>query len=392
MDQMDLTQIQEALRAANLDGWLFFDHHRRDPLAYRILGIPDNVSVTRRWYYFIPAAGDPRKLVHKIESGSLDTLDGAKQTYSSWSGQQSKLSGLLSGARKIAMQYSPKCAIPYVSMVDAGTIELVRETGVEIVSSADLVQQFDSLWSDAQFDMHVEAGRRVDQARREAFHFVGERIRSGDSVNEFQVQQFMRMRFAQLELFIDHGPIVAVNANASDPHYEPSEHRSAPIQSGDVVLIDCWAKLDQPGAVYYDITWTGFCGDSAPLEIGNVFSIVRDARKAACALVSSSVATGRTIAGFEVDDAARGYITQRGFGEYFIHRTGHSIGEEVHGTGANMDNLESHDERRIVPGSCFSVEPGIYLPQFGIRSEVNMFVMPDRALVTGEQQEKIMLI
>jgi Xaa-Pro aminopeptidase len=389
---MNLAHLQEALRDAELDGWLFFDHHRRDPLAYRILAIPKDVSVSRRWYYFIPAEGEPRKLVHKIESGSLDALVGSKQTYSSWSDQQEQLTELLSGARRIAMQYSPKCSIPYVSMVDAGTIELIADTGVQIMSSANLVQQFDSLLTDAQFEMHCEAGKLVDLARREAFDFVGERIRSGELVNEFQVQQFMCMRFAQLELLSEHGPIVAVNANASDPHYEPSEHRFSPISSGDVLLIDCWAKLNKPAAVYYDITWTGFCGDASPDELNNIFCIVRDARKAACKLVIDRVAAGQALAAFEVDDAARDYITAQSLGEYFIHRTGHSIGEDVHGTGANMDNLESHDERRVLAGSCFSIEPGIYLPNFGIRSEVNMFVKSDHALVTGEEQEKLILI
>jgi Xaa-Pro aminopeptidase len=389
---MDLNQVQEALRAAQIDGWLFFDHHRRDPLAYRILAIPSDVSATRRWYYFIPAKGEPRKLVHNIELGSLDSLPGNKDSYSSWSDQQLKLKKLLADAATIAMQYSPKCAIPYVSMVDAGTLELVAETGVKIVSSADLVQQFDSLWTDSQFQMHMEAGKLVDQARREAFDFVGEKIRAGENLNEFEVQQFMCMRFAQLQLFAEHGPIVAVNANASDPHYEPSEHRSSPIKAGDVLLIDCFAKLNKPDAVYYDITWTGFIGDTIPEEVNNIFTIVRDARKAATSFVIERVKNAQPLAGFEVDDAARNYITSKGFGEYFVHRTGHSIGEEVHGTGANMDNLESHDVRRVVPGSCFSVEPGIYLPNFGIRSEVNMFVDARHAMVTGEEQEKLVVI
>jgi Xaa-Pro dipeptidase len=388
---MDLAHLQDALRAAHIDGWLFFDHHRRDPLAYRILNIPSDVSVTRRWYYFVPAVGEPRKLVHMIESGTLDTLPGGKQTYSSWQDQQEKIAQLLAGAGTIAMQYSPKCAIPYVSMVDAGTIELVAAAGIHIVTSADLVQQFDSLCSEAQLQTHLQAGKLVDQARREAFDFVGGRIRSGESPNEFQVQQFMCMRFAQLNLIADHGPLVAVNANASDPHYEPSEHRNSPIHEGDALLIDCWAKLNQPGAVYYDITWTGFCGDMIPSEIDNIFAIVRDARKSACQLVVSRIAAAQSLAGFEVDDAARRYIADQGFGEYFIHRTGHSIGEDVHGTGANMDNLESHDERKIMAGSCFSIEPGIYLPHFGIRSEVNMFI-GSQAFVTGEQQEKLVLI
>ena len=389
---MDLAHIQDALLAARIDGWLFFDHHRRDPLAYRILSIPADVSVSRRWYYFIPAKGHPLKLVHKIESGTLDSLPGAIETYSSWTEQQTKISEMMAGVHIVAMQYSPKCAIPYVSMVDAGTVELIAETGVQIVSSADLVQEFDSLWSDAQFEMHLEAGKRVDLARREAFDFVGERIRAGEVLNEYQVQQFMCRRFAQLELHCEHGPIVAVNANASDPHYEPSDEKSSVIKGGDVLLIDCWAKLNRPGAVYYDITWTGFCGDSVPAEVNNVFTVVRDARKAASQFVIGRVSTRSDIAGYEVDDAARQHISAKGFADYFFHRTGHSIGEEVHGTGANMDNLESHDERKILAGSCFSIEPGVYLPDFGIRSEVNLFITRERAMVTGEEQEKLVLI
>jgi Xaa-Pro aminopeptidase len=386
---MQIDSIQSSLRAANLDGWLFFDHHRRDPLAYRILGLSDDLQPTRRWYYFIPASGEARKLVHRIESGSLDAVPGIKDSYSSWSDQQRKLNALLSGAKRIAMQYSPHCAIPYVSMVDAGTIELVRATGVEIVTSADLVQEFESRWSGNQFQLHTEAGKRVDKTLREAFDLVGEKLRAKDPLTEYDVQQFIRRKFALSGLECDHGPIVAVNANASDPHYEPSCHRTAHIQSGDVLLIDLWAKLTEPDAVYYDITWTGFCGDVIPETVQNVFEIVRDARKRGSQFVIDQMAKGISIAGFQVDDAVRGYIDEKGYGQYFFHRTGHSIGTTVHGTGANMDNLESHDERRIMPGSCFSIEPGIYLPEFGIRSEVNVYVGEGFAKVTGEEQEQM---
>ena len=389
---MNIDSIQKALAAAGLDGWLFFDHHRRDPLAYRILNIPPDVSATRRWYYFIPASGTPKKLVHRIESGSLDSLPGAKSIYSSWADQQTRLHSLMEGAGVVAMQYSAECAIPYVSLVDAGTIELVRKCGVQVVSSADLVQEFEARWTDSQFQMHLEAGKRVDQARREAFDLIGQRVRGGDPINEFEVQQFMCTRFAQLGLTADHGPIVAVNANASDPHYEPTGERHLPIKKGDSVLIDCWAKLTDPHSVYYDITWVGFCGDVAPAEIQNVFNIVRDARKLASSFVIDKIGRGESVAGYEVDDVARNFIAERGFGDSFFHRTGHSIGEDVHGTGANMDNFEAHDERRLIAGSCFSIEPGIYLPDFGIRSEVNLFVSEGAAQVTGEQQEKLILI
>lgn len=389
---MDTEQIQEALRAAGLDGWLFFDHHRRDPLAYRVLGITNNAEATRRWYYFVPASGEPRKLVHRIESGALDSLPGHKEAYSSWTDQQSKLGGILSGCSRIAMQYSPNCAIPYVSLVDAGTLELVRHSGVEVVSSADLIQQFEARWTDAQLQMHLKAGKLVDRTRAEAFELIRDRLRTGTAVSEYNVQQFIRESFERAGLVTDHGPIVGVNANASNPHYEPTRERTTHIHPGDLVLIDLWAKLAEPAAVYYDVTWTGLCSSSIPERIQSVFEIVRDARKRACDYVIGKTAARERVAGFQVDDIARGYITQKGYGDAFFHRTGHSIGTEVHGTGANMDNLESHDDRRVIAGTCFSVEPGIYLPEFGIRSEVNVYVGDGFAQVTGEQQEELVRV
>jgi Xaa-Pro dipeptidase len=385
-------QIQEALRASGVDGWLFFDHHRRDPLAYRILGIGGEAQVSRRWYYFLPANGEPRKLVHRIESGTLDGLPGAKECYSSWADQQNKLSRMLAGCSRVAMQYSPQCAIPYVAMVDAGTLELVRNAGVEVVSSADLIQQFEARWTDEQLTLHREAGKLVDRARAEAFAFISGQLGSGTEVTEYEVQQFIRERFDKLGLVTDHGPIVAANAHASDPHYEPSRERTAYIHAGDVVLIDLWAKLAKQDAVYYDITWTGFCGETAPAQVQRVFEIVRDARKRASNFAIRKATTHEPFCGYEVDDVARGFIGDEGYGESFFHRTGHSIGTEVHGSGANMDNLESHDERRVIAGTCFSVEPGIYLPEFGIRSEVNVYVGAGFAQVTGEEQEQLVRI
>lgn len=347
---------------------------------------------SRRWYYFIPAHGEPRKLVHRIESGALDGLPGRTDSYSRWTEQQTKLRELIAGCSRIAMQYSPNCAIPYISLVDAGTLELVRAQGAEVVSSADLVQQFQAKWTQEQLNSHIEAGRLVDETRREAFDFIGQRLMSQTRVTEFEVQQYIMTRFGEKQLTADHGPIVAVNANASDPHYEPIQNKSAYIKPGDAVLVDLWAKLQTPNSVYYDITWMGFCGDTVPDEILRVFEVVKGARKQASDFVLSRVSTGAELAGFEVDDQARSYIQQRGLGEFFFHRTGHSIGTEVHGTGANMDNFESHDDRRIIPGTCFSIEPGVYLPKFGIRSEVNVYVGEQSARVTGEQQEELVRI
>lgn len=389
---MNTDRIQKALRDSSVDGWLFFDHHRRDPLAYRVLGIPDDVEPTRRWYYFVPANGEPRKLVHRIESGALDSLPGSKKSYSSWADQQKKLADLLTGCSRIAMQYSPNCAIPYISLVDAGTVELVRSVGVELVSSADLIQEFEARWTEEQLNLHLEAGKLVDRARREAFEFTRERLRTRQPLTEYDVQQFLLVRFASSGLVTAHGPIVGVNANASDPHYEPSREKTCYIRPGDLVLIDLFGKLNKPNAVYYDITWTGFCGETIPENIQNVFEVVRDARKRASAFVIEKTSARVPFAGYEVDDVARGHIEQRGFGEFFFHRTGHSIGTDVHGTGANMDNLESHDERRVIARTCFSIEPGVYLPEFGIRSEVNMYVADDFARITGEEQEQLVRI
>jgi Xaa-Pro dipeptidase len=389
---MNFQEIQSEIRARGFDGWLFFDHHGRDPLASRILGLTTDMEASRRWYYFIPAVGDPRKLVHRIESRTLDTLPGERQSYSSWRDQHGRLEELLKGSSRIAMQYSPNCSIPYVSNVDAGTLELIRSFGKDIVSSADLVQIFEARWAAGQIEMHLEAGRRVDQVRRDAFDLIGERVRNRQAITEYEVQQFILSRFSQSNLSTNHGPIVAVNQHASDPHYEPNSATSLPIENGSVVLIDLWAKLITESAVYYDVTWVGYCGDSIPSRVQNVFQIVRDARKAASQFVIDKTAAGEPFAGYQVDDVARGLIESRGFGEFFFHRTGHSIGVEVHGTGANMDNLESHDDRAVIARTCFSIEPGIYLPEFGIRSEVNVYVGSDEAFVTGEQQEQLVRI
>jgi len=386
---MDLPRIQEALRREKLDAWLFFDHHQRDPLAYRVLGFQPIRHVTRRWYYLIPAHGEPRGLVHRIESGMIDALPGEKLQYSSWREQHAGLAKLLHGSARVAMQYSPQCAVPYVAMVDAGTVELVRSRGVEVVTSAELIQEFEACLTEAQFATHIEAGKRVDPICAGAFRFIADNLASG--VGEVMVRDWVRNEFKAAGLTADDGPIAGVNANAGNPHYEPTAETNRPIHPGDFVLLDMWAKLNQPDAVYYDITWTGFVGDP-PDRIRKVFEIVRDARDKAIEAVAAAQASNREIRGYEVDDAARNYIAARGFGDRFVHRTGHSIGTEVHGSGANMDNLETHDERRILPGALFSIEPGIYLEDFGVRSEVNVFVKRASASTTGAVQRDLVRI
>ena len=388
---MKLDAVQAALREANLDGWLFYDHHRRDPIAYRVLDI-NPVMCTRRWYYMIPREGTPAKLVHRIESHNLDALPGTDDRYSSWREQREGLSRLLHGKQSVAMQYSALNSIPYVGLVDAGTVEMVKSCGVEVVSSADLVQQFESTWSEEQWQSHLAAGEVVHESVRVAFAAIREAVRAGREISEYAVQQEMMKVFDANGVIADEAPCVAVNANSADPHYSPSKDKSQQIHCGDLVLIDVWGKQNKPGAVYFDITWTGYVGDKVPKQYSKIFNVVSEARDAAIHLVQNALQAGRVLYGYEVDDAAREVIDRKGYGTFFVHRTGHSIGEEVHGNGANMDNFETHDERRIISRTCFSIEPGIYLHEFGIRSEVNVFTGSRDARVTGEIQQEIVPI
>lgn len=388
---MNLDAIRSALRDSKLDGWLFFDHHERDALAYRVLGLKGG-HVSRRWYYFIPSSGAPRGLVHRIESGNLDSLPGEKAVYSTWREQADGVRAMLGPAQRVAMQYSPNCAIPYVANVDAGTVELIRSFGVEVVSSAELIQLFEARWTPSMLEMHLEAGRKTDQVRREAFEMVGAALAKNQTITEYAVQQFVLKRFADAGLITNHPPIVGANANASNPHYCPAENSCSPIRRGDLLLLDLWSKLNHPDAVYYDVTWMAFCGSEPAPRMKEVFAVVRDARDAGIRFVTEAVAARRNIKGFEVDDAVRGHIEKKGFAPYFTHRTGHSIGRETHGNGANMDNFESHDDRSVIPWTGFSIEPGIYLPEFGVRSEINMFIGEREARVTGEVQRELVLL
>jgi Xaa-Pro aminopeptidase len=388
---MDLSAIQATLRQRNIDGWLFYDHHHRDPIAYRVLGLPEELMVTRRWFYLIPANGDPVKLVHKIEAGHLDSLPGKKMLYSGWQELFEQIKTMLASHRDIAMQYSPNNLVFTVSMVDGGTLELIRGLGKNVVSSADLVAQFESTLTDEQIKTHYEARDLVDSITAEAFKEIGRRVRNGGT-REHDMQKWFMEAFERENLVTDDPPIVAVNANSGNPHYEPGPEHSAPIREGDFVLLDVWAKRNTPGAVFYDITWTGFVGKAPSDRMREVFEVVRQGRDLGVKTVVDAISAGRAIAGWEVDRAVRNHITNAGFGDYFIHRTGHSIGTNVHANGANMDDLEIHDERRILPNSCFSIEPGVYLPEFGVRSEVNMLIRPKAAEVTGKIQKELVII
>jgi Xaa-Pro aminopeptidase len=387
----DIPAIREALRAQKLDGWLFCDFRHRDPIAASVLGLTGGMS-TRRWFYLIPARGTPRKLVHKIESRALDSLPGAKLEYASLDELERNLHRLLGRARRVAMQYSPRNAIPYVSMVDAGTIEMVRAAGAKVASSADLVQRFEATWTAAQLRSHEAAGRVVDRVTREAFARAASVVRSGGSISEFELQQWILERFRAGGVTTEEPPIVAVGPHSGDPHYEPTASSSSPIRAGDLLLLDMWAKTVERDSVYYDITWVGFLGASVPEKYAKVFAIVHAARDAAIAFVRENVKARRSIQGWQVDRAARDVVRKAGYAKKFVHRTGHSIGQTVHGNGANMDSLETRDIRLILPHTCFSIEPGIYLPEFGIRSEVNIFVDDREARVTGPIQTEILAL
>ena len=390
---MDLNAIQSALREYALDGWLFYDHHNRDPLGYRILGLPEGGHVTRRWFYFIPSHGEPRKLVHRIESLKLDALPGTKKAYSSWQELEFELAAMLEGATRIAMQYSPRNAIMYVSLVDAGTVEVLRGFGKDIVSSADLVGQFEAVLSEDQIATHFVAQQRLDEVLNAGWKRMGELARSGGT-DEFTMVGYLQQSLEREGLVTEHGPNVSCGPNSADSHYEPRATSSRPIRSGDFVLVDIWAKLsNDPKAVWYDITWTGVV-DREPTDREQlVFTAVRDARDAAIATVQQAFASNQPLTGWQADDASRNVIRAAGFGKWFTHRTGHNIGTELHGSGAHLDNLETHDERLILPHTCFSVEPGVYFPgEFGIRSEIDMMTYPGKAVVTGPQQRELVRI
>jgi Xaa-Pro dipeptidase len=387
---MDLSAIQSALREQKLDAWLFYDHHHRDPIAERILGLDPHAHVTRRWYYVVPAQGEPHKLVHRVEQGRLDTLTGEKTQYSSWQELQSGLETMLAPYQRIAMQYSPRNAIMYVSMVDAGTVEFLREIGKTILSSADLVSQFEAVLSAEQVASHYEAQRALDEVLAEGFRRISQRVSSG--ITEYEMKTWFQEAISRAGMVTESGPNVSVNENSSDSHYEPTAERSRRIEKGDFLLIDIWSRMDRPNSCWYDITWTGVIGREPSEREQQIFTTVKNARDAAIRAVQDAFAKKQPIAGWQADDAARAVVRDAGFAQFFTHRTGHNIATELHGNGAHLDNLETHDERRILPFTCFSVEPGIYLPEFGVRSEVNMMTANDKAEVTGRIQQELVRI
>lgn len=387
--------IQSALRDQKIDGWLFYDFWKRNEFAQRILEYPKHILNTRRFFYLIPAQGEPKKLVHSIERWNLDHLPGEKTIFLSWQSLEQGLKKLLSGVKSVAMEYSPGNAIPYISKVDAGTVETVRKAGVNVVSSMDLAQYFESRWSDEAYFDNLDTAAILHSIVYKTFTFMGDKIKGRERVTEYDVQQFMQKQFEANDLITYEAPNCSVNANSGNPHYEPTKEVHSELREGDFVLIDLWAKKNKPGSTYNDITWVGYMGTSVPEKYTKIFNVVKNARDAAADFLKKSYAEKKTVRGCDVDDVARNVIVQAGYGEYFIHRTGHSITEDLHGSGANMDNLETRDERTIIPQTSFSIEPGIYfMGDFGIRSEINVYISKkNEVIVPGEpRQQEVMAI
>ncbi len=391
---MDTPGIQKALAEQGIDGWLLYDFRGSNPIARSVIGFDESQIGTRRWFYLVPAHGEPLAILHVIEPNALKGAPGKSVLYRSWKELEELLKTHLKGMKRVAMEYSPGAAIPYVGRVDAGTLEMVRSAGPEVVSSADLVQYFEARWTPEQKALHDRAARGCLAAKDAAFDLIRSSLKNGKAVKESEVQALIARTFEAHGLMTHHPCIVAVNEHASDPHFETSTGPDdRVVKKGDLVLIDFWAKVaGDPRAVYYDATWMGYCGPDVPGKMREVWEAVKGARDAAVTFVTESVAKGRTIHGWEVDDVSRAYIEERGYGQYFLHRTGHSIGYEVHGNGVNIDNLETRDQRKIIPGVCFSIEPGIYLPEFGVRSEIDMFVGDGQAEVTGDIQRELLLL
>jgi Xaa-Pro dipeptidase len=385
---LPIPAVQRALQEDGLDGWLLYDFHGANPIALRLAGLAGSTKLsTRRWFYLIPAEGAPRGLVHAIERHNLDGLPGEKRPYAGREQLAGGIRELLRRVRRVAMEYSPGNNIPYISRVDAGTIELVRDCGADVVSSGDLVQRFEAIWTDEVYETHRAASDRLYRIKDRAFELV--RARAGSALTEFEVQQEMMKWFAEEGLYTDSEPNVSAQENAGNPHYQPSAAVNRPIGRNELVLLDLWGKLPQPGAVFADITWVGFTGSQVPDTYARAFTAARDGRDAGIELVQNAVREGRELRGFEVDRATRSVIERAGYGAQFIHRTGHSLGEEVHGNGVHMDDYETHDDRRLIPGTGFTIEPGVYTSDFGVRTEINMFVGEREATVTGPLQRDI---
>lgn len=390
---LDIAAIQHVLRASGLDAWLLYDFHGSNPIAARLAGLLGGAHMTtRRWYYLVPAKGQPQGLVHAIERHNLDHLPGEKHVYAGHEQLEAGLTRLLQGVRRVAMEYSPRCAIPYLSRLDAGTAEAIRDRGIEIVSSGDLVQQFEAAWNAEQLESHRAASDALYRIKDRAFEAASRALRRGTPLTEYELQQQMAGWFEDEGLVSDSAPVVAVAGNAGNPHYLPTAAASAPIVPDEVLLLDLWGKQATPGAVFADITWVGVTAARAPAEPAAAFAAIAAARDAAVGLVEEAARSGRDLRGFEVDRAAREVLQQAGYGKHILHRTGHSLGETVHGNGVHLDDYETHDDRRVLPGTGFTVEPGLYFDTFGVRTEINVFRAEREAHVTGPRQRELVTL
>jgi Xaa-Pro aminopeptidase len=388
----DVAAVQESLRAEGLDGWLLYDFHGSNPIAARLIGTADAAKMTtRRWFYLVPATGEPRGLVHAIERRTLDALPGEKTSYAGRQQLDAELTKLLTGMKRVAMEYSRECAIPYISRIDAGTVELVRRRGVEVASSGDLVQRFEAVWDEQSLATHKQASEALYRVKDRAFELIAKRTRDREAMTEFAVQQQMAAWFEEEGLMSDSAPVVAAQENAGDPHYQPTARRTRAINPEELVLLDLWGKQkDNPRAVYADITWVGYTGRTVPSELARAFGAICKARDAAAVLVQDSARNQTDLRGWQVDRAARQVLEDAGFGERILHRTGHNLGRDVHGNGVHMDDYESHDDRRLLPGTGFTIEPGLYFDSFGVRTEINMYYGRREAVITGPVQQEIL--
>jgi Xaa-Pro dipeptidase len=391
---LDIGAIQAALTADGLDGWLLYDFRGLNPIAADVtaVGRQGGHLATRRWYYLIPATGEPRGLVHKIEKNSLAHLPGITSQYAGRDQLEAGLRTLLTGIRRVAMEYSPRCAIPYVSRIDAGTVELVRQAGPDVVSSGDLIQRFSAVWNADAINSHRQASEKLYRVKDRAFDAVARRLREGVATTEYEIQQLMAGWFRDEGLISDSDPNVSAAENAGNPHYLPTAGVHRAIRSDELVLLDLWGKLDRPGAVYADITWVGYSGSAVPDRLAMAFAAICGARDAGISLVQDATRAGRELRGFEVDRAASTVLRDAGYADHILHRTGHSLGETVHGNGVNMDDYETHDDRRLLPGTGFTIEPGVYFDDFGVRTEINMVVALRDAAVTGPLQTEILAL
>lgn len=386
-----IRDAQHHLKEIGADGWLLYDFHRNNELAHLFLELSSANLVTRRFFYWIPKKGTPVKIVHAIEAHCLDAWPGIQKTYFSWQSLHRELKELLKGVRKVAMEYSPQNKIPYISKVDAGTADLIRSFGVEMVSSGPFLPYFTAVLDEQQGESHLRAAKALDQIAEETWQWIADHLKQKKTLTEYDVQQKILESFASKRLVAEDPPIVAVNAHSADPHYEPRKENSSPIREGDWILIDLWAKEKEERAIFGDITRVAVALERPRERQEKIFQIVRAAQKAATSLIQQRFAQKQRLEGWEVDDAARRTIEQGGFGPYFLHRTGHSITTHLHGSGACMDNFETRDERPLLPGTCFSIEPAVYLAgEFGVRLEYDIYIDLSGAVhITGGIQERI---